>query len=289
MNEDRIKEGVLCQLKIGRWSAITTLPKNTLGKTVPKEIIRITQDLVPDRTVLTRIGTIRREAKVFLQSLAMPFPIRGVYWVYKDEIEMVNDFFKRKELDYKKRVNTLCEQLPNMKKEFKTCYPDFYNEKYYPSNKELRRKFYFVWNFFSFNIPDKASGILLPEIYKKEKEKFYKMMQEMEEITINIIANSLIARVKSLSVQCKNKKIKSSSILGINRILKRWEDNWKDNIDEKQIKKIMKQVKADMKKISPEKLNGDVHFQSTIKTKMDKIVQQIKLIPNVKLKRKIDT
>lgn len=285
MNNEQIKNGALCRLKIGRWSAIVTLPKSNLGKTVPKEIIKITQDLVQDKKLIRKIGKIRRETKAILKEMALPFPIRGVYWVHKKRINDVNKIFKIKERQYRKNVQELCKQLPKIKKEFKDLYPDFYKEAYYPKKEELKKKFYFSWNFFTFNFPGKSLNIIPNKIFIKEKKKFTQMINKIEEMTINTIGNSLLVKVKALSLQCEHKKINKVTILGLNKIIKQWEDYWKDNINGKEIQEIMKQVKINMKKITKKKLLKNENFRDKVKKQMDKIEKQIRLIPNIKLNK----
>jgi len=287
MNHKNIKNGALCQLTIGRWSAIVTLPKSNLGKTVPKEIIKITQDIIQDKQLIRKISKIRRESKLSLLKMALPFPIRGVYWVHKNNIKELNAIFQKKEKEYYKNVQDLCKQLPKIKRKFKRGYPNFYKEVYYPTKDELKQKFYFSWNFFTFGFPDKDLSIIPGTMHTKEKQKFSEMINRIEQMTINIIVNSLLVKVRAFLSQCRHKKFNDATILSFTKITRQWNETWKDNVKEPTIRNVMKQVEINAKKITKKKLVENKIFQNKIKRQMSKIEKQILSIPNIKLNRQL--
>ena len=169
MRVEKLQEGALCSLKMGRWDASVRMDKTKLGKDVPKDIVRAMQDLVEDRTLLKDLSTIRRMAKGLLQRNSVPFPIDGIFFVPKSKITMLDEKFSEFKSESRKRLRKMISKYPEMKREFKKKYPDYYDESKYPSVAQLKDKFYFHWQFFHLALPDKNAGILDPKIYKREQ------------------------------------------------------------------------------------------------------------------------
>lgn len=288
MNENQLQEGVFCQLKMGRWDAKTQIPTSKLGKNIPAEIITTRQDIIDDRMLLKELTTIRRVAKGLLKRNSLPFPIDGIFWVPKDKISFLNDKFTAYKTEYEFGINKLCENINKMEREFKNKYPNYYDKNNYPSQSRLRKKFYFHWNFMHFAAPSKKLKTLSPTLYKQEQTKFSKMIIEMEEMTVNLIGNSLLARIDRLSSQCENGKINNGTVKSIDKFLKHWSDLWEDHIDEKKLKNIMAILKKQMESVSSERLKNNEDFRNKFNKKLEIIADKIKVIPDFKLKRKLD-
>ena len=288
MKPEQLQEGAFCQLKIGRWDASVRLPKGKLGDKVPKNIIRATQDLIDDRTLLNDIATIKRAAKGYLVRNSLPFSMDGVFWVNKEQIPALDEKFKEFEVEYKNRLDKLVRNYIKMKNDFRKKYPTYYNGSKYPTASNLRRKFYFKWQFFQFTIPDKKMNILPPSIYKKEKEKMLNLVKDMEEMTITMVGNLLIKRVQKLSKQCVTGKINGNTVNSIEKFMGRWDTLWGDYVDEKRMKTAMKKMKEEVKNMSTERLNNNEDFRNKMAGSLESVINQIKNIPGFELKRKLD-
>jgi len=124
MKIEKLQEGVLCNLKIGRWNASAKLPKDKLGSEMPKEIIRAMQDLIEDRKFLKDVATIRRMAKGELSRHSLPFPIDGVWFVPKDQIDYLDHQFKQLKSENDKRVKVFIDNYNKLKASMKRKYPE---------------------------------------------------------------------------------------------------------------------------------------------------------------------
>ena len=288
MTPEQLQEGALCQLKIGKWDASVRMSKDKLGKSVPKEIVRAMQDLVEDKTLLKDLNTIKRTTKNTLKNYSLPFPIDGVFWVPKNKITYLDEFFKEQKEEYMRRKEILKRKLPIMKRRFKEKYPKFYEERCYPTRPELDKKYYFKWNFFHFTVPDKKAQVLSPAQYKREQEKFKNMVKEMEEMTVNLIGNELLKRIDMLRKQCENNEINAGTVRSVDRFMEKWNDLWKGNIDNKKMHGIMKSMRVQMKRTSADKLKGNDDFRQKAAEKLEGIIGRIKKVPNFELKRKLD-
>ena len=287
MDTNKLKEGVFCQLKMGRWDARTQISPDKIGKKIP-EIIRLRQDTIEDRTLLKNLTKIRRSAKGILKRNSIPFPIDGLFWIPKKRIGYLDESFTAIKNEYQSNVIKLCNNIKNIELEFKAKYPSFYDPKNYPSQKELKQKFYFYWNFLAFAIPDKKVKVLSPELYQKEKEKFNQMVVKMEEIAVNAIGNSLLLRIEKLSNQCESGKINRGTIKSIDKIIKKWEDLWEGHIDQAKLKDIIKTLEKQMKRVSTERLKNNEDFRTKLGKKLNQMSDKIKVIPDFKLRRRLD-
>lgn len=288
MQVEQLEEGVLCSLKMGRWAASVRMPKSKLGKSVPKEIVRAMQDLIDDRTLLKDLATIRRSAKGLLLRHSIPFPVNGVFFVPKDQINDLDEKFTEFQAEKEIRLAKLIKNYKKLKKQFKAKYPDYYEEKYYPSERKLRKKFYFSWQFFQFTLPDKGAKVLSPAIYKKEQEKFQKMVGQMEEMTISLVGNMLHKRLQRLATQCDSGKVNAGTVASVDRFLSRWDDLWRGHVDDKKMRVIMAQLKRQMKQASAERLKNNDDFRGETQSKIESLMSKLQNVPNFELKRKLD-
>jgi len=287
MKTEQLQEGMLCQLKIGRWGASKKLQPEQLGD-LPSEIVRGMQSLVEDRTLLKEQNTIRNSARGVLIRNSMPFPVDNVFWVPKHKIEELDNQLREFETQYHAGTNTLSENLTKLKRTFSRKFPDYYDESNYPTKDELRRKYYFHWRFFQLNLPDKKAGILTPAMYKREQKKFEDMAKEMNEMAINVIGNALLNRIDRLKAQCEGDKINAGTVSSLERFLDKWQDLWKDNVDSEKFQGIMKSLRLQMAKTTADRLKSNEDFRNKAGKKFDDIVKQIKKVPDFKLKRKLD-
>lgn len=289
MKLEKLQEGVLCNLKIGRWNASTKLPKDKLGKEVPKEIVRAMQDLLEDKSFLKNISTIRRMAKGKLLRHSIPFPIDGIWFVPKEQIEYLDHQFKQFKEENDRRVDVFIQNYSRLKSNMKKRYPAYYRPEKYPSISSLKRKFYFNWQFFHITLPESGkASVLSPKLYKKEQEKFQGMIKQMEEMSVSLIGQRLLKRIDRLSGQCASGKISSATVNSIDKFLQKWNELWSGYIDEKRLRTIMAQLKAQMKQVSADRLKDSEDLREAIGGKMDSLITKLKGIPNINLKRKLD-
>ncbi len=289
MKLEQLQEGVLCSLNCGRWSASVRLSIDKLeAKELPKEIVRAMQDVVDDKTLIKDIQTILRKAKRVLQANAIPFPVDGVMFVPKDKIEYLDTTFRQMHAEKEKRIDKLLENYNELKVKFKKAYPKFYDERFYPNKRTLRKKFYMRWQFFQFSLPDKGAKILSPKMYAREKVKFQNMVKEMEEMTISLIGQGLQQRLDSLAKQCDSGKINAGTVNAVDRFLSTWDNLWQGHVDDKKLRMIMNRLKRQMRATSADRLKGNEHFRSETADKINDLMSKLNNVENFELKRKID-
>jgi len=288
MKQSQLEEGVLCSLNCGRWAASVRMPKEMIPQNLPKEILRQMQDVLDDKTLLKDIQTVLRRAKRFLQANSIPFPVDGVFFVPKENIEKIDNGFKKYFDEKEVLIERLLNEYATLKARFKNNYPEYYNEKYYPNKRELRKKFYMKWQFFQFSLPDEGAKLLSPKLYKREQEKFKTMVKDMEEMTVSLVGNMLHQRLESLAKQCDSGKINAGTVNAVDRFLSKWDDLWRGHVDDKKMRMVMNQLKRQMKKTNADRLKGNETFRNETGEMINKLMDKLNNVPNFELKRKID-
>jgi hypothetical protein len=288
MDQSKLQECVLCNLQFNRWTASAKLPKELLGDDVPKEIVRGMQDLIPDRTLLKDIATIRRTAKGELMRNSVPFHIDGIWLVPKELVTGLDDRFTELGEEDKSRVEKFLKAYPKLKTAMKKKYPKYYRKDKLPSTTELRKRFNFSWQFFQLTLPDPESGILDPKLYKREVAKVKRMVADIEEMTLNLVANRLTKRIKKLSSQCENGKINKATVDSVDRFLDKWDELWSGFVDDKRMRTIMASMKRQMKSASADRLKDNEDFREKVGDKLDNVISKLKKRSDLHLKRRLD-
>lgn len=289
MDQERLESGALCSLKMGRWDARAKIDVKKLGKTIPEEIVRASRDLIADREILGELGANRRECKRKLLNNSVPFPVDGVFFIPdRERIVKLDSFFTEKREKNSELVENLISNLSKLERDFKKRYPEYYDPSKYPSEARIRAKFYFWWNFFQITPPDGNSGILSPKMYKREAEKFKRMIQEMEEMTITLASNMISKRLNKLKEQCDSEKFNAGTINSINRLLGRWQELWSGHVDDKKFRSVMNSLRVQMKKTTSDRLKDNEDFRRKTEEKIGRILEDLKVVPDYKMKRRLD-
>ena len=74
---------------------------------------------------------------------------------------------------------------------------DLFNEVDYPLHVE--KKFSFAWRFIILDVPNGKSGILSPEVYEREKEKFIQTMEEARTMAIESLREEFASMVERIT------------------------------------------------------------------------------------------
>jgi len=115
--------GCLIVSKFRFWGASRQLSEDQLGN-LPSKIVKATRSLIRDKSKLQAVNGIKDEAKRFIKIYSLYYPIDGIDFIPKDNIEIVN-----KGLEYRKTlagegVEALINQLESLKADYRREYPD---------------------------------------------------------------------------------------------------------------------------------------------------------------------
>jgi hypothetical protein len=180
--ENLFEKGCLVQLSIGNWKATRKIDKNKLSQmTNNHEWLTATKKLI-DPESLKPISKIANSARSYLQSISLPFPINGMVFVPKDMISMVDTKLQEFKNDFNYEVENFSRDYDHLRSAAVSHLGDLFNEMDYPM--DAKQKFSFIWRFIVMDVPNGQAGVLSPEVYEREKQKFINTMEEARELAI---------------------------------------------------------------------------------------------------------
>ena len=284
------KEGVVIQWKFGWWQAKAKVKDDDLLAGLPTEVLRVTQDLLDDRTLLSAMGKCRRLAVDYLVAHSYPFPVSAMVFIPKSNILKVHERMKELQKEYYGYLDQLVEDYDRLIEQFRKKYPRLSRENKYPSKERIRSKFYFEWAFRIFDVPDGKLGILPPEVYKEEASKIKSEVDEVKKMTVDLITNKLIERVDTLRNQCVNGRFNKATIESINEIITTFDETWGAVVDEETLQIAIAKVKSVMAVTDAEKLRDSESFAKAVEKKMGEAFEVLQNVPDVEIKyqRKVE-
>ena len=181
------QEGCLIQLTTSVWGGIKKIPKDLVKEMSGNDSswIKASKNLV-DPEQLNPIKKIVSRARVYLKQTALPFPIDGFCFIPRESIEYTNDRLEEFRNEFNLAINNFIPMYPEYRDNAKNILGRFFNPLDYPEN--IDRKFDFSWRFVNLELPrSNGANILSPELYKREKEKLLKTVEECRKMSIEAL------------------------------------------------------------------------------------------------------
>jgi hypothetical protein len=281
------QQGCLVQLKIYGPGFTGKLSDELLADShLPVEITRAMQDRL-DRSLLKERQTLKSKIKTFIENNSIAHPIPGLTFVPKTKIRMVDEKLKELREQDKDIIDRFLIEYPRLQMEFELKYPEYYNPKHYPPAIELRQKFEFEWRFFQLSIPEN-SGILTPEIYEAEKEKFQKEMEQWRRMILNEVGNALMTRLDSLIQQEQKGTMNAGTMNAVNTFLEKFDNLWDGFVFSEEMRKLVKDLKQYAGTVERDRIKDNPVMQKDIAAKAKELSAKLENVPDVNLKRAID-
>jgi len=285
-------EGVLLYCEFRMWGGQAKLEPSKLV-----ELGITNQELLDQisavRSVLTREGndllgqyrTVRNESKRWIYNNSVPFPVDGFVFIPKDRVERTDNYLKQRQEEAQMIVDTIVPAIKQMEADYAAKFPQLYDPAKYPTEAQLRNHFAFRWTFRVFAPPSESLMVLPPSVYKEEVERFKQDISKMREMTLNAVGNALISRVKSLSEQCENDEVRTNTVESVKRFLEKFDEIFAGYVDNTKLQKLIGEVKEYMDGTDADMLSADDQFRSVVGSKMKEVVEEIKTVPGMQLKR----
>jgi hypothetical protein len=281
------QQGCLVQLKIYGPGFTGKLSDELLADShLPVEITRAMQDRL-DRSLLKERQTLKSKIKTFIENNSIAHPIPGLTFVPKAKIRMVDEKLKELREQDKDIIDRFLIEYPRLQMEFELKYRQYYNPKHYPPAIELRQKFEFEWRFFQLSIPEN-SGILTPEIYEAEKEKFQKEMEQWRRMVLNEVGNALMTRLDSLIQQEQKGTMNAGTMNAVNTFLEKFDNLWDGFVFSEEMRKLVKDLKQYAGTVERDRIKDNPVMQKDIAAKAKELSAKLENVPDVNLKRAID-
>ena len=180
--ENIFEKGCVVQLTVCMWRATKKIDKSKIAQmTSNHEWLTATKKLV-DPCALKPIQKAGNAARTYLTTVSLPFPINGMVFVPKDLIGGVDERLQEFRTDFMERVGKFVSEYESLRSSAISYLGDLFSELDYPV--DVRERFSFVWRFINLDVPNGKFGVLSPEIYEREKQKFVETMEEARELAV---------------------------------------------------------------------------------------------------------
>jgi hypothetical protein len=200
--ENIFEKGCLVQLSVSQWGAARKIDKGKLTEMVSSpDWVRATKKLV-DPESLKPISKMANEARSYLTGVSLPFPIKGLVFIPKDLISRVDERLQDFKERFESEVNGFLAEYSYLRNLARIHLGELFNELDYPVN--VRQKFAFSWRFVILDVPNGNTGLISPEIYEREKEKFVRTMEEARELAVQSLRVEFAGMVERITDRFSN-------------------------------------------------------------------------------------
>lgn len=284
---DIFKNGCLLHFTGGNWGAKENLRDDEYGD-LPKEIVRGWKFLMSQEP-LKEIGRIKFRAWRAINYFSLPFrAYKGMRYIPKDNIEVVNRHMQELEDEYWNRVDYFIDyEFDRLREDMQRQYPKFYDVTAYPDKLSLRRKFHWDLDLLIATTPDKESGVLSVEQYNRQVEK--------EKVRIKAFFNDALlivsAKFLELTTKLRNKLVnketfKTSTIENLEEFIDAFPSlNVTGN---KQLADLVKTCKGYLKGVDAEVLRDNERFAAEVGKNMKEVVKEFGKLHDGRILRAID-
>ena len=195
MNEENVfQKACLVQLSTGCWQGMTALGSNLMERIGNSEWLKGAKVLV-DPDCLSPVRSALSKARTYLAKNALPFPIHGLILVPKETLSRIDETLCQIKSEFEAEVSKFIGNYEQEREKARQSLGHLFNEADYPI--DVRQKFRFEWRFITMDVPGK-SGILSPELYEREKEKFQALMEETRELAISALREEFAGIVRHM-------------------------------------------------------------------------------------------
>ena len=292
------KDGCLLNLKVGVWSARTTFDSNLIKDEFTleeKKLISSKNKVIADDSLLKEIDLIGFSCRVEIEKWSIDFPVRGLRFVRKVHIIRLNEFLKERQKLFYEKVNLFTEKLfekGGIIDQFKESHPKLYEEAVkrnaYPDQYSLQNKFHFTWTWRQLSLPDLNGNVFSAEMMEEEIEKAKAQISEMKAMTMQVVRETFLKRIKTLQEQCEGDKVNKRTLNAWEDWLKKFDELWSDFVWRPDLSKVINEVRSTMGKVEADTLKENEKFRNQIGKELGKAVKEIQNLPEIKAKRAFD-
>jgi hypothetical protein len=200
--ENIFEKGCLVQLSASVWGAARKINTEQLSDMeVSHDWLSATKKLV-DPDSLKPLNKVVNTARSYLTGLTLPFPLHGMVFIPKEMISKVDNGLESYRSDFNAAVETFLSKYDELRDVAMVHLGDLFSEFDYPV--DVRKKFCFVWRFVILDVPNGNTGILSPEVYEREKEKFVRTMEEARELAVQSLREEFSGMVQRITDRFSN-------------------------------------------------------------------------------------
>jgi len=200
--ENMFEKGCLVQLSASVWRAARKIKTEQLSEMdVSREWLSATKKLV-DPDSLKPLNKVVNASRSYLAGVTLPFPIHGMEFIPKEMISKVDEKLESFKADFQGAEETFLASYDNLREVAVVHLGNLFSEFDYPV--DVKKKFGFTWRFIILDVPNGNFGVLAPEVYEREKEKFIRTMEEARELAVESLREEFAGMVQRITERFSN-------------------------------------------------------------------------------------
>lgn len=213
MTENIFAKGCLIKLSVSKWTGRIKIPSKTLldgsnHADVDPGSVGAHKRLV-DGKALKDVVSIESEARSYLYSRSLPFPLDGAVFVPTAQIPEIDARLAAFRDQYEAAANAFCADFDAIREKARIALGSLYSIEDYPTN--LRERFSFAWQPLVLSAPGETQ-LLDPALVARANADFERLMREAGEQAVNALrtrfAKSVDHMVERLAGEGSNGKPK---------------------------------------------------------------------------------
>ena len=270
-DENIFQKACLVQLSTGCWQGMTTLGSNLMEKIGNADWLKGAKVLI-DPECLSPVRAVLSKARTHLAKSALPFPIHGLTLVPKETLSRIDETLSQMKSEFEAEVEKFIESYESEREKARESLGHLFSEADYPI--DVRRKFRFEWRFITMDVPGK-SGILSPELYQREKEKFQTLMEETRELATVALREEFAGIVRHMVERLsgeqdgKPKRFQSSMLEKMAEFLDSFGD--RNLFDDDKLAELVDQAREVVAGLSTEELRQDGNLRRYIAEEVNQL------------------
>jgi len=270
--ENMFEKGCLVQLSISKWGGVKKINDHQLAEMIDShEWVTATKKLV-DPESLKPICKMGNAARSYLITVSLPFPIQGMVFIPKEMITRVDQRLEEFKTEFNDTVTIFLRDYDRLRQTAMVYLGELFNEVDYPLHVE--KKFSFAWRFIILDVPNGKSGILSPEVYEREKEKFIQTMEEARTMAIESLREefaSMVERITERFTQSdgKPKVFKNTTVESFYEFFETFKE--RNIFKDEQLAELVDRAQAVLGGVSPESIRTSDHLKEHIHVGMAEI------------------
>jgi len=271
--ENMFEKGCLVQLSISKWGGVKKINDNQLAEMIEThEWLTATKKLV-DPESLKPICKVGNAARTYLTSISLPFPIQGMVFIPKEMITRVDQRLEEFKGEFSQTVEIFLRDYDKLRETAMVYLGELFNEVDYPVRVE--KKFSFAWRFIILDVPNGKSGILSPEVYEREKEKFIQTMEEARSMAIESLREEFASMVERITERFtqngdgKSKVFKNATVESFYEYFETFKE--RNIFRDEQLAQLVERAQAVLGGASAESIRSNDHLKENIRTGMAEV------------------
>jgi len=268
--------GTLLQFESHCWQAVKRIPKDKAkkyGKDFEKGWMKANKNLI-NRKKLEDIQSYISESRKMINSYALPFPIKGIYFIPNNAVEKINSGLRTIADEMGVRVEEFSQQYSEYILEAKEeLGEESFNEADYPIN--IKSRFGIYWRFFEMTVPSSITN----EIKEEETKRFNDLMQQAKTEAVIALREGFAEIVNHLTdtlsgkIDGEERRIRATSLEKVSEFFNEFQS--KNVFKDSELELLIKKAKEVVRGVSPKDLRDDNSLVKLIHNQLGEIKEQL--------------